>query len=804
MVVARAGVTVVAVRKHVRIRGIVQGVGFRPHVTTQALAHNIVGFCGNSDEEVFIEAQGSADAVDAFIRDVVTLAPPLAVIESVDVTNQNVRADETDFVIVPSRSTSGERTLLPADGACCVDCLAEMRGVEDRRSGYPFITCTNCGPRLSIVVDLPYDRPQTTLRSFPLCEKCEAEYRDPDNRRFHAQPIGCFECGPRIWLTDSKGSPIAGQVPRSERYGQDPHEAELVIANAKHMLRQGKIVAVKGLGGYTLMVDATNRDAVNRLRARKGRPAKPLAIMCPDVSSAQALADFSEDALDKLCSAARPIVLAPSRSGSNLASSVGKASDQVGIMLPSAALHFLLCEGMPPLVATSANVTGEPLYSENDQAVEGLGNVADAFLMNDRDIYHPIEDSVIAQMDDGSTQMVRRSRGYVPLSTKLPTEADHCVLGIGAELKNSLALTRGGRAFMGPHLGDMEMLRSQGLLEKIVPHWEKLHRRTPQLVVADKHPDYHSRTWASGYAQYKEIPYIEVQHHHAHALSLFVEHGMRGANTVVAAIDGTGWGVDRTIWGSEFLSFTGNDLVPTRVDSLPVFRLVGGDGAARHPWRIARALLLDWGIDGSDLKFSEAINPYQVKMLDSVLDSDTLTTRTTSMGRLFDAVSAMCGLGTSVTFDSEGPIRLEALARQCRSTVCAETVVDTQPTTPRAAIERLVESLSKKEPTAETAWRFHRDMAVWIADTLVEHARAIGADTVGLTGGSAVNRLLDDMVRRRVQAAGLKCVVHREVPAGDGAIGLGQAWAGHLWLEEGGDVDVLCDPRTNPVTLERA
>lgn len=791
------------VRKLIELRGIVQGVGFRPHVVRQALAHGIAGLCGNSDEEVFIEAQGEEADVEAFGEDLVTLAPPLAMIDSVKVTPMAPDARTQEFVIVASRASHGERTLLPADGACCEQCLAEMGTPGDRRYQYPFITCTNCGPRLSIITDLPYDRPQTTLAPFPLCDQCRAEYSDPDDRRFHAQPIGCFDCGPRIWLTDANGKALAGREPQPGESGQNPGDAAQVITAAQQLLRMGKIIAVKGLGGYTLMVDATNREAVNRLRARKARPAKPLALMCPDLSTAQTLADFSGAALDELCSLRRPIVLAPVRPGTNLAPGVSEVSDQVGIMLPSAPVHFLLGADLPPLVATSANASGEPLYSDNVEAVAGLGAVADAFLLNNRDIYHPIEDSVLTQTNDGSLQMVRRSRGYVPLGTTLPTSSDYCVLGIGAELKNSLALTRGGRAFMGPHLGDMKMLRSRGLLEAIVPHWEKLHRRTPQLVVADRHPDYHSRIWAASCAASREVPYLEIQHHHAHALSLLVEHGMRGEHCVIATIDGTGWGSDQSIWGGEFFSFEGNDLQPVRVDSLPRYRLVGGDSAAHHPWRIARALLKDWDIDAANLTYLAPISPARVALVDDLLATETATISTTSMGRLFDAVSVLCGLGTSITFDAEGPIRLEALAGKHRSTADSGSVTETEPTNPQAAVARVVASLVDGKSPATVAWNFHRDIAVWIADTLVKHARGIGTDTVGLSGGSAVNRLLDEMVRTRVQASGMNCLVHRKVPAGDGAIGLGQAWAGHLWLEEGGEIDVLCDSRADPLAVGR-
>lgn len=805
------------VRHRIHLRGIVQGVGFRPHVARQAALHGVEGFCGNSDEEVFIEAQGTPEAVEAFRLAVDECAPPLSVIDSVSfevIEPLPPSEADTSFTIVASASTEGERTMIPADGACCKDCIAELEDATNRRFSYPFITCTNCGPRLSIIQDLPYDRPQTTLKSFPLCKRCQKEYSDPLDRRFHAQPIGCFDCGPRIWLTDSSGLPISGKTREASKNGQDPTEAASVIDAAKELLRQGKIVAVKGLGGFTLMVDATNSDAVKRLRKRKARPSKPLAIMCGSLEKAKELAHYSSEAEEQLCSQKRPIVLAPYRGG-DLAEEVCAVGDQVGIMLPSAAIHFLLTEDMPPLVATSANVSGEPLYSDNEEVVEALGHVVDAFLLNNRDIHHPIEDSVITQMDDGSTQVIRRARGYVPLGMELPTDKDHCVLGIGAELKNSLALTRGGRAFMGPHLADMEMLRSRQLLSQIVPHWESLHRRKPKLIVADMHPQYHSRTWAAQYAEDNEVQLLEIQHHHAHALSLFAQEKARGSRSVIAALDGTGWGVDQTIWGGEFLSFTGNDLAPTRVASLPNFRLIGGDSAARQPWKIARAIIEDWGINAAGLPYLEGVSADEVALVDQLLAKNLQVTNTTSMGRLFDAAFALCGLGKSVSFEAEGPIRLEKLARMAKSAVSQDQSQSQIPTSPVQILQKFVDTLRAGQPVgkddaahraakAQAAWDFHQDLGEWVAQTLLHQAEQIKAQFVGLTGGCAVNRLLEGAITRRLRAAQMPYVLHRQVPAGDGGLGLGQAWAGHLWLEEGGEPNVLCDTRTNTLQMARA
>lgn len=792
------------VRQRIHLRGIVQGVGFRPHVARQAAACNVTGFCGNSDEEVFIEAQGSAQQVECFRVAVVDCAPPLSVIDSATFETIDVCVGDDSFKIVASDCTGGERTLIPADGACCDECIQEMRDQKGRRFGYPFITCTNCGPRLSIILDLPYDRPQTTLANFPLCANCQREYSDPLDRRFHAQPIGCFDCGPRVWLTDSSGNQLAGVPPTPGKHGQDPKESHAVIQATQRLLKEGKIVAVKGLGGFALMVDATNEDAVARLRSRKNRPAKPLAVMCGDLAQAQSLGRFSQAGIDQLCSQRRPIVLAPRVEPSDLAPQVCAAADQVGVMLPSAAVHFLLCAGLPPLVATSANVSGEPLYSDNEEAIDSLGNVADAFLLNNRDIHHPIEDSVIAQMDSGELQIIRRARGYVPLGHQLPTEADHCVLGIGAEMKNALTLTRNGRAFSGPHLADMEMLRSRQLLGRLVSHWENLHQRSPRLVVADAHPQYHSRQWAYDYAAAKDVSYLEVQHHHAHALSLFAQMQVRSPRAVVAALDGTGWGTDGTIWGCEFLTFTGDELLPSRTATLPQFRLIGGDASARNPWRIARALLQDWNIDGEGLDYLEGVAPAEQELIDQLLAAGLGSTSTTSMGRLLDAVSSLCGLGSSVSFEAEGPIRLEALARRYHPESSQVPITECAPTTPRQAVEHLVHALKQKQDPSRAAWNFHRDISIWIADTLAEQAQNIDAQFVGLTGGCAVNRLIETHVLERLTKNSISCAVHRTIPAGDGGLGLGQAWAGHLWLEKGGEINVLCDSRSNLVAVGRS
>ncbi|MDO5077210.1 carbamoyltransferase HypF [Corynebacterium sp.] len=692
------------IRTRYIVRGVVQGVGFRPHVANVAAAFAITGFCGNDDSSVFLEAQGEASTVAEFFSQVISTLPPLAHVVSVAESSMPVIA-ETGFRIVESKHSAGARTLLPPDVAMCADCRAEMRDPTNRRYRYPFITCTNCGPRLSIITDLPYDRPNTTMRKFPMCAACEAEYTDPTDRRFHAQPISCWDCGPTLWLEQD------GELVRDEP-----------IAAAQALLAQGKILAVKGLGGFHLMCDAANANAVATLRARKQRPAKPFALMIP----------YSETSTEMAADLVRPIRITPGEPGEGIAPGLR----ELGIMAPYTPLHELLVT--TTLVATSGNASGEPLCYTNEDARAKLGHMADAFLMHDRDIYVPVEDSVVRD-----NTPVRRSRGLAPLPVPIPEGPN--VLAVGGELKNTFAFAVDGFAHISAHIGDMHSLATQEAFDRAVAQMLGTHRNAPELVVCDLHPNYATTAWAERYCDKHDIPLLQVQHHAAHAYALLAEHDRHTG--VVATLDGTGYGTDRTIWGGEILRITGATW--ERLWHIPSFPLVGGDLAVKQPWRILQGIAHAWQLD------LPSPNP----LVASQLRSGVGVVQTTSLGRIFDAAAALLDPELEVTYEAQAAMWFEQLATSghpSNATTIADALLELQQT--------------------RDAFRFHHAIARIVASAL----RSTGEDIVGISGGCALNRVLVELLREEL--GGVELLTHRVVPPNDGGLCLGQAVAGRLAL----------------------
>ncbi|AKK02505.1 carbamoyltransferase HypF [Corynebacterium epidermidicanis] len=706
------------VRREFRLRGVVQGVGFRPHVAQVAARFPITGLCGNDDREVFIEAQGKLVDVERFRTAVLEGLPPLAHVLSVTTTDLPI-ISETRFTIVASRRVAGERTLIPPDVATCPDCLADMASPDNRRYRYPFTTCTNCGPRLTIIADLPYDRPLTTMKKFPMCPECEAEYTNPADRRYHAQPISCPNCGPTLWI--------------------EGVDCEDPILEAQSLLSAGHILAVKGLGGFHLLCDAWNEEAVAELRRRKARPGKPFAVMTPDLS----LASFTPQQVELLKSPAHPIVIAPMSATYDLAPSVAPGLSDVGIMLPYTPLHTLLVDR--PLVATSGNLSGEPLCYTNEEALSRLSKFADYFLLHDRDIHVPVEDSVFLE-----SMPVRRSRGYAPLPFPMPGSGT--VLAVGGELKNTFCLAHDDVAHVSAHIGDMGSLASQKAFDRSVSQMLTMQRCTPDLVVCDLHPNYATTAWAerSGY------PVFPVQHHYAHALSLLASHGRFEGPFACLTIDGTGYGTDGTVWGGEVLVLSGDLRTFDRAWHLPVFPIVGGDRAVRQPWRLALGLAHAW-----DLPFDyDHAESAQVKLQ---LSREIGLVQTSSLGRLFDAVSAMLGVCVEQTYEAQAAMELERVATgSLRSTATDWRSL-------------LLEILDDAVPVPDRAMRFHHGCAVLLARSL----RATEVPLVGVTGGCALNRLLMQFLR--AELAGLEVLEHHTAPANDGGLSLGQALAGRLF-----------------------
>jgi hydrogenase maturation protein HypF len=772
-------------RRRFSVRGLVQGVGFRPFVHRLAIELGLRGFVGNDSLAVFIEVQGSASALAEFARRLPLEAPPLAVITAIDVDPlEPVGAAEPGFTIVASRHGVGARTLVSPDVATCGACLSELFEPTDRRYRHPFITCTDCGPRLSIIRDLPYDRPATTMAGFPMCPACAAEYADPADRRFHAQPVACLDCGPVLWFEQGT-SRVNG--------------SDAALAAAQRALRNGKIVAVKGVGGYHLAARADDAAAIAVLRQRKARDQKPFALMARDVAAARRLVHMSADEQRVLTSPAHPIVLMPRRDDAPVAESVAPGNPLLGVMLANTPLHHLLFAPVPGadveppdlLVLTSANISDEPLCFDDVDAATRLPKLADAVLTHDRPIHVPCDDSVVRVLD-GQHLPVRRSRGYAPLPIGLglglpPT------LAVGGELKNACCLIDGDNAFCSAHIGDMGSLDTARAFERVVAQLNSLHRLMPRVLAADAHPAYLTRAWAERHSGGPGEPELRlVQHHHAHVVSLLAEHGRIGEPMIGVAFDGTGYGDDGTIWGGEFLLLGTDSARFRRAGHLRAVDLPGGDAAVRNPCRMALAYLAAAGVPWFDgLPPVDACAPGEQAAIRAQLASGAGTVACTSMGRLFDAVASLLGVRHRIGYEAQAAIELEVLAERgrrdaglapgLRFRLSPDGVLDYRP-----VVRGLVDGVRAEVPRAALAHAFHIAVADAVTECAVQLAGQADVHVVGLTGGVFQNVLLVRECRRRLEAAGLEVLVHRLVPPNDGGLALGQAVVAALAAKTGG------------------
>jgi len=763
-------------RRRIVVRGVVQGVGFRPHVLRLAEALGLAGTCRNDATSVIIEVEGVTDRVADFARRLEADAPPLARIDSV-ASSDLVCTGGSGFAIAHSTSSAGARTMVPPDTALCADCLRELFDPADRRHRHPFITCTNCGPRFTITLDLPYDRPATTMADFSLCQACAGEYADPRDRRHHAQPIACHDCGPTLAVTTPDGTEIASGT-------------EASIRAAVAALRGGAIVAVKGLGGYHLACDASSGAATSGLRERKSRPDQPFAVMVADLDAAALLVEVGE-AGGLLTSPERPIVLLPRRPGAPVADCVAPGLDELGVLLPYTPLHHLLFADLPDgspgapavLVMTSGNLSGEPLCFDDADARARLGRIADVFLSHDREIAVPCEDSVVAWHEGGAVPL-RRSRGYAPLPVPLG-EATGVVLAAGAEIKNTFALAREGRAFLSAHLGDLGSLESRTAYERSTAQLLRFHRAAPEMVVADLHPAYASRAWARSFADDLGVPFVGVQHHHAHLASLAAEHGRLGEPLLGVVFDGTGYGCDAGVWGGEFLLLGDGGLSAERVGHLGVVRLPGGDAGVRNPVRTAALALLAAGVPLAGTPVDAELTDVERTFLPSLLASGTGWVPTSSVGRLFDVVAALLGIRGRVTYEAQAAVELETAAR--RSSARPGELVLELPVLPglgplRLDPDPLVRGLAAGVrdgvPVEELARAFHATLAAAAADLAGRAARTAGVGTIGLTGGVFANRLLLSLLKHRLVGDGFEVLTHSLVPANDGGLALGQVAVG--------------------------
>ncbi len=764
-------------RTRIHVTGIVQGVGFRPFVYGLAKKYNLRGFCRNNSEGVVIEVEG--EGVKDFIREMRSSAPPLSKIETFETEELPPEHRFRDFRIEESRPIEGRFTLISPDTATCPDCLRELFDPADRRYLYPFINCTNCGPRYSIVLDIPYDRDKTTMAGFRMCALCSKEYHDPLDRRFHAQPDACAECGPKAWLI-KKGEAL-------EHEGA-PVNAEAVSAAAK-LLKDGAIVAVKGLGGFHLACDASNDRAVKLLRERKRGSNKPFALMAPDADTIKTFCRVNAAEEKALLDKTRPIVLLEKKPGASISDYVSPENNYYGCMLPYTPLHHMLFKvsgiRFTALVMTSGNLSEEPIVISNEEALEKLSHIADHFLLHNRPIYMRVDDSIVRAKERGrGARLIRRARGFTPVPIDMGEEMEE-ILATGGELKNTFCITKGRYAIMSQHIGDMENYSALGFFKETLKNLKKTFRSDPRYVACDMHPDYMTTKFAEEYFEGIEHPekdLIRVQHHHAHIAGVMAEHGL--VNTVIGvAFDGTGYGTDGNIWGGEFFIATRAGF--HRAAHLKYIPLPGGDKAVKEPWRTALSFLYD--AFGDDLfkvfpAFFKRFDDKKVRIIMEMIRKGLNCPLTSSSGRLFDAVSSILGIRDVITFEAEAAIELETRAGTDIHGVEKERpypfdiieggtiVVDTAP-----VIKGVVDDIRKGVYTELISKRFHHTVARIIQSVALRLKDGTGLNELVLSGGVFQNRLLLALTERLLEEDGFRVLTNEKVPLNDGSIALGQA-----------------------------
>ncbi len=739
-------------RVSVRVDGTVQGVGYRPFVYRVAAELGIAGWVLNDERGVLVEAEGPQDVVDAFVTRLRQEAPPLADVRGVDARDVEVLG-EAGFAIVASERGGAATAPVTPDSATCEDCLAELADPDDRRYRYPFLNCTNCGPRFTIVRGIPYDRPTTTMAGFVMCDDCQAEYDDPLDRRFHAQPNACPACGPQVRLLERDGTPVDSDDP---------------VRDAVRDLLDGRILAIKGLGGYHLACRADDETAVAELRSRKHREDRPFALLVADVEMARTLMDVGERAAQLLRSRERPIVLARRAPDAPIAPSVAPRAPDLGVMLPYAPLHELLAvDAGVPLVMTSGNVSDEPIAYEDDDALARLGAIADRFLVHDRPIATRTDDSVVRVVRERPLLM-RRSRGYVPAALDLPIASARHVLGAGAEQKNAFCVAKGDRAWCSHHIGDIKNYETLTSLKDGVAHFEALFEVAPEVVAHDLHPDYLS----TRYAQEREgVELVAVQHHHAHLAATLAEHGEVGP-AVGAIYDGTGLGTDGTIWGGEIL--VGGLDGFERGGRLAGVRMPGGEGAIREPWRMACSWLTQMR-EPLPAAFEPIAQP-RWNMVARMVTTGMSSPFTSSAGRLFDAVAAMCGVRLEVSYEGQAAIEFEALADPGAAEPYPFALQQIPPVVmnPQAAILAVLADLRAGVPVSTISARFHAGLARVTVEACVLAAERADIGLAVLSGGVFQNRLLLELTAAGLEEAGVRVLVAERLPCNDGQIAFGQ------------------------------
>lgn len=746
----------------VKVRGTVQGVGFRPFVFQLAEQHELTGWVRNTNSEVDIELDGDEEALNSFLRDLRERAPPLAVVHDVDVEDRSPLGFKS-FEILRSLMDEGWQSI-PADTATCQACLEELLNPAERRHRYPFTNCTHCGPRFTIVESLPYDRERTTMRCFTMCGECHAEYENPRGRRFHAQPIACPTCGPRLWLETGIDETPSG----------DPIESCVAL------LRDGRIISVKGLGGFQLACDATNAEAVQSLRARKRHYGKPFALMIPDVDWVKRLCFVQPPELEALTSRERPIVLLNKRPEADVAEAVAPGLDTLGLMLPYTPLHHLLLRSFAgPLVMTSGNVSEEPIAIGNREAASRLDGIADGYLFHDRDIFARYDDSVVRLLG-GAVVPIRRARSYAPTPVRLPFTARQDILACGAQQKSTFCLVRDGDAFISQHIGDLENLETLQHFQDSLQTYERLFKVKPQVIAHDMHPDYLSSHFAHDYPSPTAIRVV-VQHHHAHVVSAMAEHGVED-DVIGVAYDGTGYGTDGTIWGGEILVADWSRF--ERVGHLKCAPMIGGEAAIKKPYRMAAGYI--WSVcDANSAEFESFLARIPIGeriILRRQFLANVNSPLTSSCGRLFDAAAAMLGVRTEALYEGQPAVELEA---EADPTVTAYYPYDltrqgeTWVVDPAALLRALWCELSAGRSVPYIAAAFHNTIAAFTVGVCSRVREERGLNRVVLSGGCFQSALLTRRVVDGLSKAGFEVLTHRVIPPNDGGISFGQAVVAH-------------------------
>jgi len=757
----------------VHITGVVQGVGFRPFVYNLATRLGLKGWVRNTSAGVDIQLDGEQAVLNAFLKSLRDEAPPLSRIDEFS-SYFHPASGFLSFEIVHSEAVAGAFQPISPDIAICDDCLRELFDPSDRRYRYPFINCTNCGPRFTIIKDIPYDRPKTTMAGFKLCADCEREYADPTNRRFHAQPVACQVCGPKVFFERLPDQAVL--------------ESDAAILETRSALAKGEIVAVKGLGGFHLACDATNEQAVSALRMRKLRIDKPFALMLPDLETVEKHCFVSAAERDLLRSNARPIVLLNRKPESNIAKEVAPHQTRMGVMLPYTPMHYLLLEkstGFPEaLVMTSANLTDEPIATGNAEGRERLSSLADSFLMHDRDIHVRCDDSVVQVVnlesadradqkvhESAFTYPLRRSRGYSPFPVKLPFQVAQ-LLAVGSELKNTFCITNGNYAFLSHHIGDMENYETLQSFEQGIQHFERLFRVKPEALACDLHPNYLATRYALERAERENLAVFKIQHHHAHIAAGLAEHGLLEP-VIGVSFDGTGYGEDGAIWGGEFLVADYKSY--QRAAHLKYFPLPGGDAAIKKPARTALALLwslgLEWDKNLEPVKAFCAEDQFTLRMQ---LEKKINTPLTSSMGRLFDAAAALVGVRQKVNYEGQAAIEFEALA-DLDEPGKYHFVLDEDEILVSSVVETMLMDVLAGIPVQKISARFHNGLAELVRETVQKISIETGLRSVVLSGGVWQNVILLRRTLSLLQKQGFNVYIHQEVPTNDGGLSLGQA-----------------------------